>query len=297
MEMVDKHFLKFIEHSQAFDDTAKLKLILFLSRQKPSTYIQLKITDNTHDKHTFEGFLKKNNKLFQVSRAKGFEQIKGVIGNKVIWGFDGMWHGYDLFHDEIFESVFNTYVRMIKERRHDKADELGAQLYGYPSCCMKAFKEGHKLKKLSKKFSYYSYYNMLHEFDKKFPFITHTPCSLTCRETIKMNNTNKKIVKKLAPMFYKAFSSKKTYRVPAIVDTENDIGAWKKKNAHDYLLITRQPISGHYYLLSWLTKKTYPRGTMLDVNITVQYDFATIKLNKAIGKLTGLHHERKFTTL
>lgn len=297
MEMVDKQFLRFIERSKAFDNTAKLKLILFLSRQKPSTYIQLKITDNTHDKHTFENFLRKNKKLFQASKAKGFEQIKGVIGNKVIWGFDGIWHGYDLFHDEAFESAFNTYVRFVKEQRHDEADELGSQLYGYPSCCMKAFKEGHNLKKLGKKYSYYSYYKMLHDFDKKFPFITHTPCSLKCRETIKINNANKKTVKQLTPLFYKEFSSKKTYRVPAIVDTENDIGAWKKKNAHDYLLITRQPISGHFYLLSWLTKKTYPRGTMLDVSITVQYDFATIKVNQEIGKLTGLHHERKFTRL
>ena len=106
-------------------------------------------------------------------------------------------------------------------------------------------------------------------------------------------------VKKWAPKFYKAYVRKRAYSVPLIIDTENDVvGAkWRKNDGHNYIVVTKKPVEGKYYLISWLTKKKYQRGTVLDAVVTLQYDYATIRVKKIIGRIKGLHHERKFAKL
>ena len=46
-----RQLLRFIESSNAFDNNAKLKALLFVTGVKPNTYIHLRIEKNLHDKH------------------------------------------------------------------------------------------------------------------------------------------------------------------------------------------------------------------------------------------------------
>jgi hypothetical protein len=293
-----RQLLRFIEDSPALDNNSKLKAILFITGAKPSTYIHLRIQKNLHDKHTFEEHLKKNSILFEVSKAKGYEEITAVKNNAAIWRIKGAWYGYDLFLNKYFNERFLEYIMLLKQQKHEQADKVGGQVYGYPTCCVNNFIQEHGAKGM-KKYGYYEYYERLHDSDKSFPFIAHTPCSPKCKETKKLNKKYESAVKKWAPKFYKDYSKKKTYILPVIVDVESDIprAKWKKKDGHDYVLVTQKPIDGKYYLISWLTKAAFKRGTILKAKITMQYDFAIVKALKKIGELKNFHHERKFTKL
>ncbi len=294
-----RELLRFIEESPALDNNSKLKAVLFITGAKPSTYIHLRIQKNLHDKHTFEELLRQNNIIFDVSRAKGYEEINTVKGNAAVWKIKGTWYGYDLFMNKRSNERFEEYVMLLKQQKHEGADKIAGQIYGYPSCCIKKFTEEHDVRKMTQKNSYYSYYKKLHDSDAAFPFIVHTPCSLKCSETKKLNKKYSAAVKKWAPRFYKEYSCEKTCTVPIIIDVESDIpGAkWKKKDGHDYVLITQKPIEGKHYLISWLTKAVFKRGTVLNAKITVQYDYALVDPLKKIGELKNFHHERKFTKL
>ncbi len=290
-----KRLLTFMESSNAFDNSSKLKLILLLSGVKPSTYARIRTQKNLHDKHEFEELLKENGILFDVSSAKGYEEIVKVQGNAAVWRLRGIWHGYDLFKNKNFNARFLEYVTLLRQKKHETADQLAGIIYGYPQCCINTFIKGHAPTQLAKKYTSYQYYKRLHDMDKKFPFIAHTPCSLNCKETKKLNALYTKAVKKNAPAFYKEYSKKRTYSAPLIVDVESDTIQWKKKDGHEYSLVTQKPIEGKYYLISWLSKKEYKRGTILDAKITLQYDYAIVNAKKTTGHLANFHHERKFT--
>ncbi len=292
-----RHLLKFIETSPAFDNNSKLKAILFVAGAKPNTFIHLRILKNLHDKHEFERLLKLDKVTFEVSRAKGFEEITSVKGNAAVWKMKGTWYGYDLFRNKKEKKKFEKYVSLVKQRKHDKADELAGEIYGYPSCCVKKFIEEHNLKQLAKKYSYHQYYKRLHDSDMAFPFISHTPCSPKCAKSKILNKKYLDAVKKYAPEFYKQYTKKRKYKLPVIVDAESDVGVWKKKDGHDYALVTRKPLGGKYCMISWLTKAPFKRGTILEAEVTLQYDYATVLIRKKLGEIKNFHHERKFTKI
>lgn len=294
MNAEKKRLLEFVEKSKAFDNNSKLKLILFISGAKPSTYIRMRIEKNLHDKHDFEDLLKENQILFEASKPKGYEEINGIKGNAAAWKLKGTWYGYDLFKNKEYNARFLEYVVLLKQKKHDTADKLAGVVYGYPQCCIEAFIREHNKKELARKYSAYQYYKRLHDSDKKFPFIAHTPCSPVCKQTKKLNLQYANAVKRTAPAFYKQYSKKRMCRIPLIVDVENDVIKWKKQDGHDYILITQKPLEGKYCLISWLTRGKYKRGTILDATVTLQYDYAEIYVHKKKGYLKNFHHERKF---
>jgi len=112
---------------------------------------------------------------------------------------------------------------------------------------------------------------------------------------MKLNKKYRETVRKHAPRFYKHYAKKRIYKTQIIVDTESK-GAWKKQNGHEYVIVTRKPIERRYDLISWLTKKAYERGTILDATLTYQYDYATVGSVKKKGQLENFHHERRFRT-
>jgi len=285
--------IKFVENSSGFDNSNKLRLLLLLAGVKPSAYVQLRITNNLHDKHDFEELLKEKGIIFEASKAKGFEEIVKV-DSAAHWKLKGTWYGYDLFSTKPYAERFLEYVQLLKSKKHELADMMAGIIYGYPKCCIEKFVKQHQ--KINK--SYYQHFKELNDMDKAFPFICHTPCSLKCKATKKLNNLYKNTVKKVSPKFFKEYSKKSTHRVPVVVDIENDIpGMWKKKDGHDYIYVTKAPINGKYLIISWLTKAVFKRGDVLDADVTVQYDFASLKIRKSIGHIKNFHHERHFTKL
>jgi len=293
-----RQLIRFIENSKAFDNNSKLKAILFASEEKPNTFAHTRITDNLHDKHEFEKLLKLNKIVFDASNAKGFEEITGIKDNAVIWKMAGIWYGYDLFRNSKEKKRFDKYVSLIKKQKHAEADKLAGAIYGYPSCCVKKFIEEHDPNVLSKKYTYYNYYKRLHNSDKAFPFISHMPCSPSCKKTAALNKKYAAAINKWAPKFYKAYSKKRSYSVPVIVDLEADIApGWRNKDGHEYAIVTKEPIEGRYYEISWLSKPAFKRGTLLEAGITIQYDYADVKIKKKLGQLKNFHHERKFSRL
>ncbi len=292
-----RHLLRFIENSDAFDNNSKLKALLFVAGVKPNTFVHLKIQKSIHNKHEFERLLKLNNIIFAVSRAKGFEEIAGIRGNAAVWKLRGTWYGYDLFKNGKEKKRFAQYVSLVRQRKHDKADKLAGGIYGYPACCVKKFIDEHDQRQLPKKYSYYRYYKRLHESDVAFPFISHMPCSVDCSRTKSLNRKYAAAIKKQAPRFYRTYARKRTYKMPVIVDLESGTDIWKKRNGHDYSLISKKPVEKRYYLISWLTKAQFKRGTILDATVSLQYDYAKVRINKKIGMLRNFHHERKFATL
>lgn len=291
-----KRLLQFVEQSTAFDNNSKLKMLLLISGTKPSTFIHLRIQKNLHDKHEFEELLKQNGIIFDASRPKGYEEIQKIEGTAIKWKFNGTWYGYDLFKNKQYNQRFLEYVTLLRQKKHELADKMAGKLYGYPDCCIQRFiNENHKKKPIKK--TYYEYYKDLHDSDKAFPYISHTPCSSKCKQTKKLNKMYEKAIKKTSKKFNKEYSAKKTYQMQVIIDIENEIsGVWKQKNGHDYILITQKPINEKYYLISWLTKAQFKRGTILHAQITIQYDYATIKIIKKTGEIKNLHHERKIPT-
>lgn len=293
-----KEIIRFAERTTALDDKDKLKLILFAAGVKPVTYVHLRIKKNLHDKHRFEKLLHKNGIFFTVSRAKGFEEITGITNNAAQWHFTGTWYGYDLFHTSEQQRQFKTYKRLLAEQKHAQADKLAGKLYDYPESAITAYINAHRPKQLEKKYTYYQYYKRLHDIDRAMPFITHVPASPTNKDSKKQNEQYKRALRTHSPTFYAKYTKKRTYNVPVIVDVESTVpGIWKNHQGHDYVLITAKPIEKNYWLISWLTRKTYPRGTILDATITMQHDYATVTIHKELGKLPNFHHERHFKKL
>ncbi|RJQ22469.1 hypothetical protein C4580_00240 [Candidatus Woesearchaeota archaeon] len=292
-----KDLARFAETCTGLDHNSKLKLILFAAEAKPNTYIHLKITKNYHDKHAFEELLRKHNIPFECSRAKGFEEITRVSAKAAHWRLAGTWYGYDLFRNKKAQVVFHQAVALIRQGKHAQADKILGKHYGYPDCCVKKFIATHDPKEVAKKTTAYNYFKELHDSDKAFPFITHTPCSSKCAASKKLNDTYKKAVQAHAPRFFREYAKKRTYHVQIVIDADNDLIPFKKKDAYDYGVVTLDKIEGHYVMISWLSQKKYARGTVLDATVTLQYDYGLITPKKIVRKGTGFRHERHLTKL
>ncbi len=298
------YLIDFIEKCSCFDEADKLKLILFASGAKPSTFVALKITpQNLGDKFHFEKHLREKGFLFSVSFPKSFEEISAVKENKIIWSIKGTWYGYDLFRSERYKEVFRDYMHQLRKQNHEKADISAGVLYGYPTCCIKNFIKEHDLDFVKKEYTYYKYYKKIRDARKKFPFVFHTTCSLNCRETAKLNSFYRSVVKKYALKFFREFAKKKSFNADFIVESENNIknpdgtGLWIDKDAHNYTLITKKPINRHYYLFPFLTRNAYARGSLLSGKITIQAGQAEVRIKKFRRIVPNLMHIRKFKLL
>jgi hypothetical protein len=193
---------------------------------------------------------------------------------------------------------------MIKKRKQDEADFIAGKLYNYPICCVRNFIRENHLVWLKDKYSYYKYYKKLHDMERKFPFVVHTPCSKTCKLTQKLNTKYKNAVKKLAPKFYKEFTKKQSFKTNLIVEGENNIiiningkPLWTKKNGYEYNLVTKKVFNKHHYMFSYLTKKEYKRGTILPGRVRIQHNYADIKVGKPKRVIRDLIHVRKLKAL
>lgn len=292
--------IRFAEIAKGFDADERLKLILFASGAKPATYVILKIDpDNLTEKYHFEKRLKDLGVVFSASRSRSYEVIDRIEKNRVIWKIKGVWIGYDLFNDKKSLEQFRKYVSELKKQNHKKADEIAGKLYGYPACCIKEYIKEHNLDYLKKKFSYYQYYKRLHDTERKFPFLIHTPCSVSCRKSAALNRKYRNAVKRHTVKFYDKFCSKKSYSTDLIVDAPSDIlkkgkSIWPVKKALEYSVISKKPYKGNHYMYTYLSKKFYDIGAVLDAKVTMQYSYADIKVRKARKEIKNLMHVRKF---
>ena len=298
--MLKQALVRFAEIAKGFDDYERLKLILFASGAKASTYVVLKVdSTNLSEKYRFEKRLNDLGVVFVESRMRAFEEIDRIVRNKIIWKIAGVWVGYDLFHDKKSLALFKKYVTDVRKQKHKKADLLGGKLYSYPKCCIKQYLKEQDMSYLKKNFSYYSYYKRLHDVERKFPFLMHTACKVNCRDSAKLNTKYKNAVKKYAPYFYKKFSKKKVHNTDLIVDAPSDIihngrSIWPVKNALEYSVIAKKKFEGHYYIYTHLTRKFYDFGAVLNAQVSMQYDYADIKVKGVKKEIRNLMHIRKF---
>jgi len=293
--------INFAQAAKGLDSRNKLKLILFAAGVKPNAHVVLRIdAKNLDEKHHFEKHLLDASILFQVSRAKGYEEISAVRKNKVVWTQAGIWFGYDLFRDLGSLAKFRQYVKLIGKQKHEKADAIGAGLYGYPACCTREYTKGHDVAYIQEHHSYHDYYAKLFEADRKFPFVFHYVCSQHCAATSRLNALYKRVVKRFARKFFNRYTEKKSYNATLIVDAESDVldskgkTIWPVRSAHDYSLITQKPLDAHYYLLNHFTHWSLQRGTVLDAKVTIQYDYADVALGDVVDVLPEPVHQRKF---
>jgi len=298
--MPKQALIRFAEIAQGFDDYERLKLILFASDVKPSTYVVLKIAmNNLTEKYRFEERLRDLGVVFVESRMRAYEEIDRISKNKVIWKIKGVWIGYDLFHDRKGLKMFKKYVTYVGKQKHKRADLSGGNLYGYPECCIKSYIQEQDLDYLKSKYSYEDYYKRLHDVERKMPFIMHTPCSADCKKSARLNEKYMAAVKKYAPHFYRKFSMKKTYNTDLIVDVPSDIlkdgeSIWPVKTAFEYSVIASKRFEGHNYIYTYFTKKFYDFGAVLNADVTMSHNYADIKVNKVKKEIKNLMHIRKF---
>ena len=60
----------------------------------------------------------------------------------------------------------------------------------------------------------------------------------------------------------------------------------------------KKPHNDRYYLISYLTKKVYALGQILEGEVTFQHNYADVVIKKEKTKLIdGLHHERRLPLL
>lgn len=300
-----KLLIRFADDATGFEVRDRIKLILFAAGLKPATFIALKIhPGNLEERGHFERHLKACGIPFRADRPKSYEQIVGVKGDAVRWGLAGTWYGYDLFQTGKEAASFDRYVHAFRMRDHARADPLGAKLYGYPACCARQYAREHDLGYLKRKYTYYQFYHKLWMTDRKYPFIQHTPCSLSCAATKRLNAKYAAVVRRHAPAFWKRYTSVRRLKAELVVDDESDIfedgplfgtrTIWPRRDGHEYSLVCRKPIDGHYYLFSYLTRGKHERGTVLEAAITMKYDYADIRVKRADGVMPNLHHERHY---
>jgi hypothetical protein len=291
----------FIEKSIAFDNDARLKLLLVVSGIKPATFVPLRITPkNLDDKYNFEKYLREKGFKFTVTKPKSFEEIKDIKKNIIKWQMKGIWYGYDIFKNDKVRDEFKKYKKLAKANKFKQADIIGGRVYGYPSCCVKEFIKERDPKYIAKKYSYSKYFKRLQDIETKFPFLAHTPCANSCKRAEALNKKCRDAIKKLAPKFYKDFTKKQVFKMPIIVNFENDLmikgqTIWPKRNMHNYTAIAKKKIDKKYYLLSFLTKNEYIEGDVIRVELTPQYNWIKVKEIKRTGHINQLAHKRKFT--
>jgi len=295
----------FIEKCDCFEISDKLKLLLFILSNKPATFAPLKIyPKNLEDKSHFEKHLNEHNFFPIIGKPKSFEEIDKISGNKIIWSIKGTWYGYDLFKDKKAKELFKKYIYLVKKQKHDEADFIAGKIYDYPVCCVRNYIKENKLDWLKKKYSYYKYYKKQHDLERKFPFVIHSPCSLKCKATQKLNRKNKQIIKKHAPRFYKEFTKKKSFKSDFIVEGENNFitgikeqKLWSAEKGHDYNIVSKNKFNKHNYMFSYLSKNKYEKGTILQGRAVIQHNYADFVFKKTKKIIKNLVHVRHFKAL
>ena len=299
-----KDLFQFAAVSKGLDLREKVKLILFAAGTKPNTYLILKINpESLEEKYEFEKLLKQYNILFKTSRAKSYEEIKEIKGSKIAWELAGTWIGYDLFKDEKSLKLFKEYIDLLTRFRHKKADKAAGQLYHYPSCCVKQFIKEHDYTYLGSRYTYYEYYKKIHDSERKFPWVFHQPHALDCEASKNLNHLYEKVVKEHKPKIWEEYHQKHTHKTDFIVLGLSDIivdgvSIWPEKDGYEYELITKKPFNGKYHLVSYLTKKEYAPGQILEGEVTFHYHYADVSIKKEKKQIIeGLYHERRLPLL
>lgn len=310
MDKERKALIDFAQSARGLDNYSKLKLILFAAGAKPATFFALKISPkNLGEKEHLERHLKQCRIPFLTGRPKSYEEIVAIKGNTVKWKMMGTWYGYDLFRDNRHLDLFQKYLELMRNQKHARSDRVGGKLYDYPKCCVEHYLKEHSLALLRKNYTHFSYYRHLHNVERAFPLVMHTPCSTKCAASRKLNSEYAAVLKKAAPKFWKEFSEIKNYSIDVVVDSESELlqdilyrlasvkPVFPVKDGHEYSAITLKPIEGHYYIYSVLSKKSICRGAVLRATAKVRFNYADVKLGKPKKVLSSLHHERKFVVL
>lgn len=284
-------FLKFVDTAKCFDAKAKINLAVFLCGLKKACFVRLKVNPkNIDDPKHFEEHIAKCKFLFKRTEPKSFEEIESVT-SVIKWGFSGIWFGYDLFSSLPALHEFEKYHVLLK-KKHESADLVAGKLYGYPSCCVKNFILEHSINYL-KNFSYADYYKRLHDGDRDFPWVSYLPCP-KCKASKLLNQKYEACVKKFLPRTYHYYKDLYSLNADFIVDAESDVledgrSIWPEKDAHEYSLISTKPVDNHYYIISFLSKKQYPRGMVFSGKADLKYDYADVKVNKVLGVKKIVH--------
>lgn len=302
--MENKRLIRFVERARGLEAREKIKLLLFLEGIKPNAEIILKIdTKSLGEKFELEKRLKEGGIAFSVSKPKSYEEIKKIKGNRVIWEIEGTYYIYDLFKNKKERKIFRNYLGLLEKEEYNEGDRIVGKHYGYPKCCVERFIKEKEASFLKKNYSYWEYYKKQQELDRKFPFIFHRPCSLRCKGSIRMNEKYKEALKKSSKKIYKEYTSEGKFKGNLIVGGISDVAVkgksiWPKKEGYEYELIFKKLFWGHYYLVSFLSKKKYQTGQVLKGEVRLQYDYAKVKILKEKRKIIyGLHHERKLPLL
>jgi len=299
-----KKLIKFAERAKGLEIRDRIKLVLFLTGAKPNAEIILKVgSKNLDEKFELEKKLKEQGMIFSVSRARSYEEIKKIKGNKVIWEIKGTYFIYDLFKGKKEKEVFKKYLDLLNEGKYNEGDRVVGKHYSYPKSCVERFIKEKDEKFLKKKYNYWSYYKKQQDLDRKFPFIFHRACSLKCKESTRLNKKYGDTLKKASKKIYKEYLGKSKFKGGLIVGGISDVeikgeSIWGKKRGYEYELIFKKPFRKHYYLVSFLSRKKYEKGQVLKGEVRLQYDYAKVKVLKEKRKvIEGLHHERKLPLL
>ncbi|MFC1800997.1 hypothetical protein ACFLZB_00845 [Nanoarchaeota archaeon] len=297
--VIDVDVFSFAAKSKGLDIRNKLKLVLFAAGIKPNTFVVLRINpDSLEEEYELKEILKKEGFIFHASRAKSYEEIKTIEGDKVVWEIAGAWVGFDLFKDEKSEQEFKRYVDLLTKFKHKEADRVAGKLYDYPDCCVKQLVREHEPKYLKRSYNCYEYYKKLHDLDRKFPWVFHQAHSLDCKPTAELNKNYSKTIKKVDEKLWKEYDEKNSFKAELLVGGYSDVlmkekSIWPEKNGYEYELITRKPIKDKYWLISFVTKEKYEKGDLLEGEIVFRHDYVDVAVKKVKKtKIENLHHER-----
>jgi hypothetical protein len=307
MDEQRKELIHFAQSAQGLDDGAKLKLILVAAGVKPATFFALKINPkNLDEKAHLERHLRSCRIIFSVGRPRAYEEIVAIKGNAVQWKINGSWYGYDIFKDKKHQQLFKRYVSLVKRQRHEQADRVSGKLYDYPRCCIEQYIKEHDTAFFLRTYTHYSYFKHVHDLERAFPLVMHTPCSTACAATKRMHDRYAAALKGSAPAFWKSYAAIKKHAIDVVVDSDseilqdrfygrtNQLPVFLSKDGYEYVLLTLRPVEKHYYLLSHLTKQKLERGTVFPATVTMQYRHANVTLGKPKRVIKNLHHERHF---
>ncbi len=291
--------IAFVQSARGFDDDCKIKLSLFLAKQRQAAYVQLKIySDNLDEKYHFEKHLKKAGIDYAATLSKSFEEVTKIDLKKqrIVWEIKGVWIGYDLFNTKEAKKLFQKYKQLKRQGKQALAEKMGAKIYSIPPCCARKPKEFTRQ-------SYYSHYREIHQLEKNFPFLPFQPHSLQCRKAAALHQKYKTIIRQLTPRFYKQYLKPKPCNTRLIVDYEEDIlkngkSIWKTKDGHDYAVTCLRPCNGKCYTYYYLTRQQFPRGTLLSATVIMKGRTADIRVHRIKKQhLEKLHHEKKLPLL
>ena len=115
-----------------------------------------------------------------------------------------------------------------------------------------------------------------------------------------MDKLYSKTIKEKNEKLWKEFDEKKSFKTELIVsdysDDKNEI--WPEKDGYEYELITRKPLKGKYWLISYVTKEKYEKGDLLEADVVFRHDYVDVAVKKVKkNRIEGLHHERHLPLL